>query len=473
MATQNLGNVRALIVSATAPTNTNLLWRNTSVSPETINLYNSVTSIWEPIAMSSGGEDNTASNLGTGEGIFAQKVGVDLRFKSLIAGTNITLSSDSTSVTINTSAEVNVQADWNETDTANDAYIENKPTIPAPTPANRLLPAGGTNDQVLTKASGTDYDVEWTTPDTGISDVALDGTYYVRINRTWQPITNAVQSISTSTVSTANPTVQWNNFFNTDLYIVVDSAASGTLTVNINLDYLRANFVTIPRSLTIVGNSAGVDLNLTASTSTSASTAAVVMEDATLPLTNLGVDSTYKVVAVGSVATNSTATFTAFVAANPVGGTTFNPADHSVTEFNDVTNAGSGQIITAAERTAITNGVTRRRISNAPVVSNTMTLDWNGLNELYTNSLTFITGSNSVVYSNTTNAELAIFEVGTSSNSSTLVFPSGTRMQDSESRWNAGTRTLTLPANGNLFKLTLKRDSDTLYTLECSDNYSS
>lgn len=101
MATQNLGNVRALIVSATAPTNTDLLWRNTSVSPQTINIFNSASSIWEPIAMAAGGQDNTASNVGSGEGVFASKVGVDLRFKSLIAGTNITLSSDGTSITIN------------------------------------------------------------------------------------------------------------------------------------------------------------------------------------------------------------------------------------------------------------------------------------------------------------------------------------------------------------------------------------
>jgi len=33
-----------------------------------------------------------------------------------------------------------------------------------------------------------------------------------------------------------------------------------------------------------------------------------------------------------------------------IGGEVFNPADHSVTEFNDITDAGSGEIITAAER---------------------------------------------------------------------------------------------------------------------------
>jgi len=50
-----------------------------------------------------GGEVNTASNIGPGIGIFAQKVGVDLEFKSLVAGTNVTISSDADSVTINSS----------------------------------------------------------------------------------------------------------------------------------------------------------------------------------------------------------------------------------------------------------------------------------------------------------------------------------------------------------------------------------
>ena len=50
-----------------------------------------------------GGEANTASNRGSGTGLFAAKVGVDLQFKSLVAGTNVTLSSDSNTVTINSS----------------------------------------------------------------------------------------------------------------------------------------------------------------------------------------------------------------------------------------------------------------------------------------------------------------------------------------------------------------------------------
>jgi hypothetical protein len=51
-------------------------------------------------ASAGSGEANTASNLGSGSGIFAQKVGVDLQFKSLVAGTGITLTPSSTDITI-------------------------------------------------------------------------------------------------------------------------------------------------------------------------------------------------------------------------------------------------------------------------------------------------------------------------------------------------------------------------------------
>jgi hypothetical protein len=46
------------------------------------------------------GEVNTASNLGAGSGTFASKVGADLQFKSLVAGSNVSLSSTATEITI-------------------------------------------------------------------------------------------------------------------------------------------------------------------------------------------------------------------------------------------------------------------------------------------------------------------------------------------------------------------------------------
>lgn len=52
-------------------------------------------------AVSGTGEANTASNLGTGTGIFNSKVGVDLQFKGLKAGSGVSINSTSDSITIN------------------------------------------------------------------------------------------------------------------------------------------------------------------------------------------------------------------------------------------------------------------------------------------------------------------------------------------------------------------------------------
>ena len=50
------------------------------------------------------GEINTGSNIGVGTGIFADKLLGDLRFKSIIAGTGVNITSDSDEVTISLSA---------------------------------------------------------------------------------------------------------------------------------------------------------------------------------------------------------------------------------------------------------------------------------------------------------------------------------------------------------------------------------
>lgn len=56
--------------------------------------------VWSAAPGAGGGEANTASNLGAGTGVFGAKVGVDLQFKSLVAGTAIGLSATSTEATI-------------------------------------------------------------------------------------------------------------------------------------------------------------------------------------------------------------------------------------------------------------------------------------------------------------------------------------------------------------------------------------
>lgn len=55
------------------------------------------------------GEVNTASNIGSGAGVFAGKSGADLQFKSISAGTNITLSQTATGITINSTAAIGAE----------------------------------------------------------------------------------------------------------------------------------------------------------------------------------------------------------------------------------------------------------------------------------------------------------------------------------------------------------------------------
>jgi len=55
------------------------------------------------LVVTGAGEVNTASNLGTGSGVYSTKVASDLRFKSLKAGAGVTLSSDANEITITAS----------------------------------------------------------------------------------------------------------------------------------------------------------------------------------------------------------------------------------------------------------------------------------------------------------------------------------------------------------------------------------
>lgn len=70
-------------------------------------LDNDGNAYWD--ASGSGGEVNTASNIGGANGIFAQKVGVDLQFKSLTSsGNTISISSDSTTINLEKNNQVSV-----------------------------------------------------------------------------------------------------------------------------------------------------------------------------------------------------------------------------------------------------------------------------------------------------------------------------------------------------------------------------
>lgn len=79
---------------------------------------------------------------------------------------------------IEAGAEVNVQANWNETDSASDAYIQNKPTIPA-AQVNADWDAASGVAQILNKptipaaVSGTDDGTNWTSITIGSDTKAI------------------------------------------------------------------------------------------------------------------------------------------------------------------------------------------------------------------------------------------------------------------------------------------------------------
>lgn len=93
---QNVSDVDITLTGSDATTDTVKLVAGTNIT-----LTDSGTNqVTIDAAGGGGGEANTASNVGAGDGLFKQKTGVDLEFKSLVAGTNITLTAAADTVTI-------------------------------------------------------------------------------------------------------------------------------------------------------------------------------------------------------------------------------------------------------------------------------------------------------------------------------------------------------------------------------------
>lgn len=68
--------------------------------------YDPVTGVMSYTAPAGSGEANTASNVGTvGAGVFKQKTGVDLEFRKIVAGTNVTITEGVDEIVINASGD--------------------------------------------------------------------------------------------------------------------------------------------------------------------------------------------------------------------------------------------------------------------------------------------------------------------------------------------------------------------------------
>ena len=143
--------------------------------------WNGTEGEWTNSTVSSGGdgEVNTASNIGAGEGVFAQKTSEDLEFKSLVAGTNVTLSSNGTEITINSTASGGVSDFESLTDTPS-SYVGND---------GKYLTVDETgNAVVFTDLPNIPSSTSELSNDAGfLTDAPSNGNQYVRLNGNWAP----------------------------------------------------------------------------------------------------------------------------------------------------------------------------------------------------------------------------------------------------------------------------------------------
>jgi hypothetical protein len=91
----------------TSKSGDNIQLRSLKAGTGNINLTISASGTGNEVEFVNTAEINTASNVGTGTGLFAQKSTYDLQFKSLVAGSNVTITSSSTEVTIATGSAPN------------------------------------------------------------------------------------------------------------------------------------------------------------------------------------------------------------------------------------------------------------------------------------------------------------------------------------------------------------------------------
>ena len=197
----------------------------------------------------SAGETNTASNLGGGVNVFAQKAAADLEFKSLVAGTNVTITGDATGVTINAVGGSDIVNDLspelgNHLDVNGFSIVSTSAGDIAITPDTigdvildglKWPQADGAASQVLqTNGAGQ---LAWTTLASGLADIVLDLT----------PQLGAELDLNgfTSLYRGSDPAVEFVGAVSSVDYVSLQSAVTGNAV-----------------SIKVAGNTANVDLEL-------------------------------------------------------------------------------------------------------------------------------------------------------------------------------------------------------------------
>lgn len=118
--------------------------------------WNSLSGAWEPALApgAAGGETNTGSNIGTGTGIFAGKVGADLRFYTLAAGAGLSISAPvSNVITLGTTQDLSSTG----TPTFDTLILTTSANIGNTRITNNAITSTTTNANLSISGNGTGY----------------------------------------------------------------------------------------------------------------------------------------------------------------------------------------------------------------------------------------------------------------------------------------------------------------------------
>jgi hypothetical protein len=260
---------------------------------------------WWPLPAGGGGgsgEANTTSNVGTGEGLAKAKVGVNLPFKTLKAGANITLTASVDEIEVSSTGGAGlVDGDYGDvtvggggtTMTIDNNAVSNSKLADMPTASFKGRATLGTGDpEDLTAAQATALLNPFTSVDKGLAPASGGGTAnYLRADGAWAAPTGGGGGVSVIVdvlveevvLGAANTTITFaavldlvaDTQYSLELIFAAQQSAAQQVSIYFNGDTTAANYrrQTVRGNLTTASAAAGSDAVMTSTLSSSPDTA--------------------------------------------------------------------------------------------------------------------------------------------------------------------------------------------------------